>query len=67
MSHHSLSHSSPPRKRGRSNIRVSREHLLRMRELAAEFGCVSFTSLDPDIVCWEKETDVEGECEFDSN
>ena len=49
------------------NICVSREHLLRMRELASEFGCVSFTSLDPDIVCWEKETDVEGECEFDSN
>ncbi len=36
-------------KKTRSNIRVSREHLLRIRELAGEFGCLSFTSLDPDL------------------
>ena len=41
--------SSPPPKKTRSNIRVSREHLLRIRELAQEFGCLSYTSLDPDL------------------
>ncbi len=45
-----ISSSTIPRaKKARSNIRVSREHLLRIRELAAEFGCLSFTSLDPDL------------------
>ncbi len=29
-----------PLRNTRSNIRVSREHLLRMRELATEMGCV---------------------------
>ncbi len=41
--------SSRPPKKARSNIRVSRAHLLRIRELAQEFGCLSFTSLDPDL------------------
>ena len=40
---------SPPPKKARSNIRFSREHLLRIRELAQEFVYLSYTSLDPDL------------------
>lgn len=39
---------SPPRNT-RSNIRVSRAHLLRMRELAAELGCVVPSSFHPEM------------------
>ena len=46
----SQSLASTPPKKTRSNIRVSREHLLRIRELAQEFGCLSYTSLDPDLL-----------------
>ena len=31
-------------------LRASREHLLRIRELAQEFGCLSYTSLDPGLL-----------------
>ncbi len=41
---------SPSPSKARSNIRVSRAHLLRIRELAQEFGCLSYTSLDPDLL-----------------
>ncbi len=42
---------SPARnpQKARSNIRVSRVHLLQIRELAAQFDCLSYTSLDPDL------------------
>ena len=41
--------SPQPSSRRRSNIRVSREHLLRIRELAAEFGCVVPNSFHPEM------------------
>lgn len=41
--------SRPVVPRTRSNIRVSREHLLRMRELAAQFDCLAVSGFDPDL------------------